>query len=129
MARLLLILLFFTCAGSSPYERALRTPHLDAVAIYQAPFDLDADGTNDVYVIGYDLNEDKVVDLVFFYRVMVQSLDTKPKTDMTISNYPYRYVWFQGDYVYASQYDMDMDGKVESVNGDIVKLNKSLDKL
>ena len=113
----LLLASLIGCAGQTPtgdaYTRAQRTPYVPSKVI-------NTEARDKYYLMGYDLDGDKRIDVVLAYEMF---------DDNTLSEHPFQYLWLDknGD-VIARQNDHDNDGDIDSMSGDVHKLNKELDE-
>lgn len=117
------------CAGlkqidtGHAYSDAERFPQVYSMAIVDI-------NNNNNFMQGRDLNSDGLADVLLVYREL---------RDGTRSSKAFEYIWVdffektdleRGAYrEYARQGDIDIDGKIDYVSGDVKKMNKWLDKL
>ena len=124
MARIFWLILFLNCAAPGSYRQALRYPAIDLV--WDQSFTLDVHGrecTRDTY----DLNGDNVPDVALLYLIVEYELGRAEVLRLRI---PHIYQWLDktGE-VYAQQFDTNLDGEIESVSGDIHRMNMMIDTL
>ena len=122
--------LCISCASTHPGIRATRYPQVDQ--IWKQDIGVAASGREylDEY---YALLNSEIPDVILRYPILSRSssLDMLTATErIDRSLVPIVFIWIDKDRKpYAWQYDINLDGKIESYSGDVRRLNKILDKI
>jgi hypothetical protein len=73
----------------------------------------------------YNFDGDEHFDLVLLFKITGYDMDAK---QIITTQYPTDFVYIEDEKEYARQFDEDGDGEIESVTGDLEKLNEALDE-
>ncbi len=127
---IVLLLLFSNCAsfmlstGTNAFEQATRYPRMAQVTNTRLRQYQKIDCLE--YSVDLDLNGH--VDVRLIYLVGKPSENDE---GVSRSRFPYVFIWIDENTgeSYAQQFDLDIDGSIDSISGDIHRLNRVLDRI